>query len=61
MFHLQQSGCFYVVDDTGRRWFLILFGVISDVTFNKGAGYKMYDDVDESYNPWHQQFILEMY
>ncbi len=29
--------------------FLILFGVISDVTFNKVVGYKMYDDVDDSY------------
>ena len=31
-------------------WFLILFHVISDVTFNKVVGYKMYDDVDDSYN-----------
>ena len=40
----------YVDDGTGRRWFLVLVGVISDVTFNKVVGYKMYDDVDDSYN-----------
>ena len=33
-----------------ERWFLILFGVISDVTVNKAVGYQMYDDVDDSYN-----------
>ena len=46
---------------TARRWFLILFGVISDVTVNKDVGYQMYDDVDDSYNLWYHQFILEMY
>ena len=60
MFHLQQSSCFYVDDGTGRRWFLILFGDISDVTFNKAVGYKMYDDVDDSFNLCHHQFILEI-
>ena len=47
MFHLQQSSCLYVDDGTGR-WFLILFGAISDVTVNKDVGYQMYDDVDDS-------------
>ena len=48
-FHLQQSSCIYVDDGTERRWFLILFGVMSDVTVNKAVGYQMYDDVDDSY------------
>ena len=42
-------------------WFLILFGAISDVTFNKVVGYKMYDDVDDSYKVWHHEMFLEMY
>ena len=25
------------------------------------VGYQMYDDVDDSYNLWYHQFILEMY
>ena len=50
VFHLQQSSCLYVDDGTGRLWFLILSGVISDVTVNKAVGYIMYDDVDDSYN-----------
>ena len=50
-----------VDDGTARRWFLILFGVISDVTVNKDVGYQMYDDVDDSYNLWYHQFRLEMY
>ena len=49
-----------VDDGTRRRWIMILFGVISDVTVNK-VGYKMYDDVDDSYNLEYHQFILEMY
>ena len=61
VFHLQQSSCLLVDDCTGRRWFLILFGAISDVTVNKAVGYKMYDDVDDSYNLSYHQFILEMY
>ena len=40
---------------------MLLFGVISDVNFNKVVGYKMYDDVDDSYNVWHHQLFLEMY
>ena len=60
VFHLQQSSCLYIDDGTARRWFLILFGVISDVTVNKDVGYQMYDDVDDSYNLWYHQFILEM-
>ena len=44
-----------------RWWFLILFGVISDVTFNKVVSYNMYDDVDDSYNLWHHQMFIEMY
>ena len=48
--HFQKPSCLYVDGGTGRRWFLILFGVIYDVTFYKVVGYKMYDDVDDSYN-----------
>ena len=41
---------------------MILFGVISDVTFNKVVGYTIYYDVDDSYNLWHHQIVfLEMY
>ncbi len=61
MFHLQQSSCLYIDDGTARRWFLILFGAIYDVTVNKPVGYKMYDDDDDSYNLWYHKFILEMY
>ena len=39
----------------------MLFGVISDVTFNKVVGYKMYDDVDDSYNVRHHEMFLEMF
>ncbi len=52
---------FMLTTALGRRWFLILFGVISDVNVNKASGYQMYDDVDDSYNLCYQQFILEMY
>ena len=52
VFHLEQSSCLYVDDGIARRWFLILFGVISDVTVNKDVGYQMYDDVDDSYILW---------
>ena len=44
-----------------RWWFLIVFGVISDVTFNKVVGYNMYDDVDDFYNLWHHQMFKEIY
>ena len=40
---------------------IIFLGVISDVTVNKAVGYKMYIDVDDSYNVWYHQFILEMF
>ena len=43
MLYLQHSSCFYVDN-------LILFRIISDVTFNTYVGYKKYDDVDDSYN-----------
>ena len=36
-----------------------MFRVISDVTFNKAVGYKMYDDVDDSYNLWHHTFFYK--
>ena len=31
------------------------------MTFNKVVGYKMYDDVDDSYNVCHHEMFLEMY
>ena len=37
-----------------------MFGVISDVTFNKGVSYNMYYDVDDSYNLWCHEMFIEM-